>query len=362
MVYKVLHYLFFEAGYKGMSKQIKTIEHFAGHKKKLWGGFVIALVLSIVYTVFAANMPSYTELIKQLGITQQDLARLDQGDIVFFDISESSERELTAGAAMYVSASPAKISEVIKREDLVSLDTAVIAAGVIPLQATEEAFKGFSFKAGSEAVDDFWEAKPGSQLNLSRQEFQSIKAASPKSLDGASAMYRKFLWQRWQAYRKEGLKGIANYDRGDGEEASPRQELKAALLESKVIEKYFPALYKAWLNYPVDFSAGIEEAFFWSNRIVQGSPTAILVHRVSSSESAGELILARQFYVGRAFNSNQLIIACLPYGKGALVFYLNRTFTDQTAGFGSSLKHFIGDNQAQSEITKLLINLRNTVK
>jgi hypothetical protein len=70
------------------------------------------------------------------------------------------------------------------------------------------------------------------------------------------------------------------------------------------------------------------------------------------STGAGEVILARQFYAGHSYNSNQLTIACLPYRDGSLVFYANRTFTDQVAGFGSSLKHSIGREQAQNEMTK----------
>lgn len=129
-----------------------------------------------------------------------------------------------------------------------------------------------------------------------------------------------------------------------------------------MLARYFPELYKAWLNYPAALPAGAEETFFWRNRQVESRPTAILVHRIMLTTNAGELILTRQFYAGHSYNSNQLTIACLPYRDGSLVFYANRTFTDQVAGFGSSLKHSIGGEQARSEMTKLLKNMHKSLK
>jgi hypothetical protein len=40
------------------------------------------------------------------------------------------------------------------------------------------------------------------------------------------------------------------------------------------------------------------------------------------------------------------------------VFYINRTFTDQVAGFGSGMKHGIGREQMLSEVTANLIRIR----
>ena len=45
---------------------------------------IFILALSGNFSIFAANMPDSQELIKQLGIQQQDLASLNQGEIVFF--------------------------------------------------------------------------------------------------------------------------------------------------------------------------------------------------------------------------------------------------------------------------------------
>lgn len=345
-----------------MFNRIRTTENVLFQKRKTGNWLIFILVFSANFSVSAADLPDSQILIQQLGIQQQDLASLNQGNAISFNVVEDNDKELAAGVAIYLPAAPAKIIGFIKNKGLASIDTMVTAQGTIPAQATLDAFKGFGFKAGDEEAEDFLAATPGSQFNLSTQEFQTLQAKSSSQTDTASQAYRNILLQRWQAYRLTGLKGIATYDRGNGTEANPGAELRTATLDSKVLARYFPELYKAWLSYPAAFPAGSDERFFWLNRQVEGRPTAILGHRVIVSTSAGEVILSRQFYVGHSYNSNQLSIACLPYRDGSLVFYANRNFTDQVAGFGSGLKHSIGRDQMRGEIVSRLNNLRKAFK
>lgn len=329
---------------------------------KIWNGMIFILALNSGFSVSAADLPDSQSLMQQLGIQQKDIASLDQGAMVSFDVVENNEKELAAGVVVYLPAAPTKIIAFMKKKGLVSIDTSVTAQGIIPAQATLDAFKGFGFKAGNEEAEDFLAATPGSQFNLSTEEFKTLQSTVSGLPEAASQAYRNILLLRWQAYRKGGLKGIATYDRGNGTEANPGGELRTATLDSKILARYFPELYQAWLNYPAALPAGTDEQFFWLNRQVEGRPTAILGHRVIVSTGAGEVILARQFYVGHSYNSNQLSIACLPYREGSLVFYANRSFTDQVAGFGSGLKHSVGREQMRGEIVSRLNNLRKAFK
>lgn len=324
---------------------------------------VLFLGLTGISPIHAANLPDAQELMQLLGIEQKELASLDQGKAVTFEIAEGDEKELAVGIAMYVPASPSKIIQFINKKGLASIDSDIMAQGKIPAQATLDAFKGFGFKAGDDEATNFLQAKPGSKFNLSTEEFQVIRNTDSAQIDAASQSYRKILLERWQAYLKNGLKGMTTYVRGNGTEANPGGEQRTATVDSKILERYFPKLYQAWLSYPAALPAGAEERFLWINRKVEGRPTAILGHRVSlSAGEAGEVILSRQFYVGHSYNSSQFSLACLPYRDGSLLFYANRSFTDQVAGMGSSLKHSIGREQMKGEILKQLANLRKALK
>jgi len=323
---------------------------------------VIILGLAAVIPVHAASLQDSQELIQLLGIAQRDIESLDHGKTVFFEVAEGNEKELSAGVAIYLPATPAKIMQFIKQKGLEAIDTDITARGAIPLQATPESFKRFGFKAGTDEAKNLLQAKPGSRFNLSTEEFKMLRDAGPSQPDAAVQAYRKILLQRFHEYRKSGLNGIASYDRGGGAEANPAGELRSAALADKVLARYFPALYQAWLNYPAALPAGADERFFWLNRKVEGRPTAILRHRIMLTAGVAEVILARQFYVGHSYNSNQLSIICLPYRDGSLLFYANRSFTDRVAGIGSSLKRSIGRERMQREIIKQLTRLHKAFK
>ena len=53
---------------------------------------------------------------------------------------------------------------------------------------------------------------------------------------------------------------------------------------------------------------------------------------------------------------------CLEVQGGTRVFYVNRTFTDQVAGFGSGRKHSIGRGQMLDSITARLKRIREQIR
>lgn len=326
----------------------------------------LALGLSGIIPVYAANLPDSPELIRQLGIPAEKLANLEHGETVSFEIQEDSKKELAAGVVMYIPATPSKVIEFVRTRNLAAIDTDVSANGVIPTNSGADALKGFGFTSKqSKEATNFLEADAGEEFNLSTQELKaikSIKAADEKaSREAASQGYRNILMQRLDAYRKNGLKGIAAYSR-NGAAANPAEELRNATVNNQILTNYFPDLHSAWLNYPAALPKGAEEQFLWLNRKIENRPTPILEHRIMLTAAHGAVILSRQFYVGHSYNSSQLTIGCLPYKDGSLIFYANRTSTDQVAGMGSSLKHSIGREQMRDEIINRLKKLRQLLK
>ncbi len=332
-----------------------------GLKSKLT--WILCLLINLMPSITLAEIPSPQALLNQLRISQKDINYLNQGEVVLFDVDNSGETELTAGVIIYVLTTPAQISLLIKKDGLASLDPLTISWGLIPTQANSSILNNFSIASGNSEAKEFLNVTPGNQFNLSTQEFNLIRSNASKQTDKASEIYRQILWQRWQSYRKSGLKGIAPYDRGNKTIINPSADLKIASQANDLGSDYFPDIFNAWRNYPnITLPVGVEESYTWSYRFVQDRPAAILTHRFIYGNSNGELIIARQFYAGHSFNANQLTIMCLPYKNGALIFYTNRNFTDQVSGFGSSLKHLIGDNIAQKQVVDLLITLQKQFK
>lgn len=330
-------------------------------------------LMLIVYTacsqpLFAQDAPKPEQALQNFGISEALIPRLEQGDIVSYDVGETSQKELAIGVAMIIPVALPKIVDYIKRGNLSTSEGDVIATGLLPAKADTNSFKkfGFSEKQLDEAKA-FLNAEPGSEFNLSKAEFETLKSLDLGDADNktllktANQTYRSFLLQRLQAYQKSGLAGIPAYSRGDNT-ADPAAELRTDAVNSKAWAGYFPELQQTWLNYPAALPANTSEQFVWLNRNVEDRPTAILSHRIIATSATGGLIVSRQFYVGHSYNSSHVVAGGLPYKDGTLVFYSTRTSTDQVAGFGSGMKHSIGREQMKKEMIKRLQRLNKDLK
>lgn len=331
--------------------------------------FMILQLLLGSATVFASSVPVAEDVIALLELKNEQLVRLNQGEIVAFEIDEASQKELAIGLVMYLPSSPTKIAAFFKQGDLALVDPDISTHGEIKPDATIQAFKGFVFKPEQRSeVHNLLAVAAGDQFNLAAEEISSFAALKAKltganeadQIAGVSLHYQQILLQRWQAYQKRGLAGIAPYARVKAS-ANPADELRAAATSSKLLAHLPTNLLQAWLKYPAQLPPATEERFFWLNRQVEDRPTAILSHRIQQINDNSSVILARQFFVGHSYNSSHLIIGCLPYRNGSIVFYVHRTSTDQVAGLGSSLKHSIGRKQMKKQMIKNLKQLRSEI-
>ena len=331
---------------------------------------LIYTLLGLLFFSFAtaAPAPSSREVLLSADVPARKIGRLDQGEIISHAILESTDKELAMSVAIYLPVHPDKIIDYIKSVELFAIDSDVTAYGVIPNNANAIDFKVFAFN--STLIDeliDLLSTGEADAFNLSSPELASFAVLQNTLVDADKSIlikkvtqkYREILQQRWQLYRKSGLKGIADYFRADGV-ASPAAELKISAESCKVLTHFFPELSHGWNNYPTALPSGIEERFYWINRLVENRPTTILAQSVLQVTKAGALILGRQYYVGHSYNSSHMCVGILPYREGTLVYYIESTSTDQVAGIAKDLRHLIGREQLKDQMIKHLEKLGKT--
>jgi len=330
---------------------------------------ILIVVLTIALldlAVFAQALPTPQQTLQDFGIGSDKIARLERGEIVDYEVSETSQKELAIGVAMILPEALPQIVDYIKRGNLTASESGIIATAPLADNADIDSFRKFAFS--DKQLDEakaFLDAEPGEKFNLSESEIDNLQslqtglkdADSKTLLKAANQKYREILLQRLLAYRKSGLSGIDPYRRKHGK-TGPAAELRNDAVNSKAWARYFPELQQAWLNYPVALPADAIEQFVWLNRNVEDRPTAILVHRLIVTGESGGIILSRQFYVGHSYNSSNAVAGGLPYKNGTLVFYSIRSSTDQVDGIGSSLKHSIGREQMKEQMIKRLQQLK----
>ena len=328
-------------------------------------GMILAaglIMLSGVGPVVAADITAEA-VAEAMGLGAGDRAKLKAGDIVATEIEETTEKQLAVGLALKVPATLEDVAASVTEGTTLEANSAIKAHGEIdPAQAGEAAFAGITLDA--DEVERLLEVEPGSDFNLSSAEiavFQDLaqqhKAGDPAAADAVNAAWRQMLAGRLQAYLASGLDGVAPYDRG-GDSSSAADDLKAAAEGSRLVQQVAPELYQAFLAYPQQAVADAQHQFFWTEQVADDRPVYVLTHRMLQQQPDMLVLLSRDFYVSHSFNASQAAAGALPVEDGVMIFYGNRTSSDQVAGFMSGMRHEIGRGMMRDSLVEAMEEIR----
>ena len=313
----------------------------------------------------ATQAPTMEEALELFGFEAGDRERLLEGEIVSHGFEELSDKELAVRMAVLLPTPMSDLLDFARSGRALEINQDVLAVGRLDGGSPgATAFADAKF-TGSELseVDALLKVRPGAKLNLSdaemkrfaklREQYPAKGCAREAACSSAvMAEYRKILLDRLTAYREGGLDGIASYAREDGKRSDPAEELRTATAAMKVLSKRFPHVHAALEEYPAGDQSGIEHDFLWVKRTVQDRPTFVLAHRLFHVKEGFALAVERHFFVGQSYNSLQIAAGLIPMGEKTIVFYLNRTSTDQVAGFMSGTRHNVGRKIMEKEIRK----------
>ncbi len=336
----------------------------------LWRGFLSIGILGIGFILCdpignALAIPAADEVFNLLDLPEDTKSEILNGEIVNWTTSRSSDRELVVGLVLLVKEKPEELAESFRQVIAFKVIDSVKAYGQITGKGNLADFAGLALEPnGEEEAKAFLNAEPGGNLNLAKKEiaaFQALKSqpeAYKNSKKQVEAPLKSMLLARYQAYRAKGLPGIAPYDRGDGEQLSPGQELTLATNEAKVLRKTVPSFHKILLNYPAIEAKGFEDRFYWVNIEVFGRPTLILMHKMLLSIEGAYVASERHYYASHDYNSLQTVAGVLPVEEGTVLIYLYRVSTNSIGGFGSSVK----DAAARAIMGPIVENLFETIR
>jgi hypothetical protein len=339
----------------------------AGGRSMLCVGRVARMILSfslaLAVAPASAELPDNATLLGELGISADEIAQVQAGQFARIDLKAASDRELVAGFAFQVPVTPDELVADAKRDLLDQVSPGMIAHGSVSGAGTLADFQKLTLQPDAAArANAYVTATPGGALNLSTAEIAAFaQLGASASVASVEQQVRSALLARLQAYKTQGLAGIAPYARSNGER-SPGEELRTATVASKVLQARAPAAYQAALDYPQAKPPGTEEAFRWSHFEAHDVPTIALTHVMLIPDGQAWITVQRQFYVSTGFNVEQAIAAFLPTQSGTIVLYANRTSTDQITGFGGGAKRSIGSRVLESQLQSMFEKARTKVQ
>ena len=328
-----------------------------------WMGMVSLTWAQTTNAPAGGDKPDIIKAIEHLKLPPEMAAKIKSGEIVAPPVDDATDKELAVRLAMLVKASPDQLKEFITADNLMGKDPTFDASA----ELTGDAPKIQGIKLTVDEAMDYLGSEPGSDFNFHTDEYAKLKAAKKKLKDDkeapavAAQVLSEILVARLQAYRQAGIGAVAPYARGDGKFSEPGDELLNAMLASPVLQNAAPDAFVAFRDFPGGPSDGVLHEFFWSQQKVEDKPAFILSHRMTYPMKNGVVYLDRQYFVSRTYNSMLTGTGCGQLAEGTIIYYVNRTSTDQVAGFMQETKHNIGRKQMREELIKMFEDIRKKV-
>ena len=349
-----------------------------GRGRKAWVG---AVGLVWMTASVASERPTEPATVKhvaqEIGFTPEHIRQAIAGDIVFTGTRETSERELAVAIAMLTPQSVAELARDLHNNVLLESDDTVLWFSQIKSDldlGVEEVVASFSdarFTSDESAeARRLMDRHTRPTFNLSSAELSRFQvlpstwsdpgaAYDVRMCESVARCYQRVLAERFRAYCELGLSGVRSYRRGHSGRYHPGQDLIRATQAETHLQKFAPGFYEALLHYPEKQSKAVEHQFLCIKQKVEQRPCFILMHRMLRRDDTGMIAAERQFYVGRSYNALQITYAALPTPAGSMLFYTNRTSTDQVAGFGRRLRHAIGRSMIEKDVISFFSKLRS---
>jgi hypothetical protein len=304
--------------------------------------FLAALLLTLSASAPRADGPTLQDAARRLGLSEANIKRMGQGEIVVENLTASSDQDLALAIAMELGSTLSGVEHFVDSDRLAQVDTVTIARGPIDPQSPSLAAMQLPKDVRAQLVSD-----PTGTFTLSPSEADEMKAAAAKGEKALLAAYHGVLEARAAAYWQKGLAGIQDYV---GKGRSPRTDLGHANTAALALIR-LPALRAEVMAVPAESPGNAEHTLQWSIEKARGQAAPVLIHRMRYHDAEREVLLSRHFYSGYDYDALQILVGIFPAAGGKSgVFYTNHTYTSQVTGFGGSAKRSIGRKLLQKDL------------
>ncbi|MGD2073949.1 MAG: hypothetical protein PVG38_03335 [Gammaproteobacteria bacterium] len=311
--------------------------------------------------------PSVDQVISLLKLDPSVKQRVMAGEIVTYDREDSTDKELSVALVAVIKRPYDEVMAAVKGNRLFQFNQHILDFAEIKGTPDVSKFQGVGYTAAeADEVHAILAAEPGAEFNLSEQEIDSFQKLRAKAaglddtalIETVNETLRKFLAERLRRYQETGLTGIASYQRSGEETSSPAAELDAATRAMQDLKRFAPNFYSILQSFPNAGIEKVEHRFYVFKVNVVGRPGFILSHRIYLFGKDFSLLTERHIYAPHFYNSLQLVAGLIPYENSSVLFYGNRTYSDQVTGFGSRIKHSFGGAALEEGVSALIADIR----
>jgi len=337
-------------------------------------GLVAAACLPLITGISFADETTVDgqEVLEAFGTSQAEIRRLEAGEVVNFDASEfeNSKRELATDATVLVNQPlPVVLTKLTSSASLVP-SRKILASG--DLDGDEGDFSGVSFddsEKDNKEVDRLFKAKPGSDFNFSKEEWEWVKgflkdvdrSDQAAKREAAAKALQHILRGRYKAYRAAGIDGIAPVQRGSKKFIDVGNDLRLTTETHEPMAQWFPEYYNVLMNYPEGADC-CEHIYRWMKVKIAKRPTFALTHSIIEKTDDSLLYTERLYYLNNAGNYGQVLLGWVPYGEGTymgLAMSANTGVLDTLLG---KMLRSLGRDMAGDLIGEVLLDIKTDLE
>ncbi len=305
----------------------------------------------------SSAQPTVAELLDSTPFNQADIRRVLNGGLVSTGVKPVGDHEVAVGLACLAKETGAAMYRLLQQNVWIAPGE-LIASERINDEDRLASFENVSFEPDYlEEAAWYVKAKAGDDFNLSTDEIETFRSLPSTSRSKGDARVvlsalRQVLLSRYLAYRKDGLQGILPYDRGSGKKARPSKLLHQSLNLSFYLKREFPAVHEALIRYPDTGDLAAIHDYHWLSIEIEGRPVFALSHRLTNRTERAGIAVTRVFYISRALDAAQVVVAMMTTPEGTLVLYVSRIWTERVTGFGKAVKTKVARNVLKGQMVK----------
>jgi hypothetical protein len=340
--------------------------------------FMVLIQLNSIYEVYASQpkelkkkvMIPVSEVMEYLGFETSQEEFLRTGEILSKSMPgrEKTPKELAIASVMIIIHRPLDVvAETFLSGESFRVHNSVIKFHEISDQdqatGPTDNFNGIRFSNQEKSEEEkLFKSRPGNTFNLSEDEidfFKNVEKDELDSSDSIAKILREILHNRYKRYLNEGLPGIDPYAREKERLIFPGKELKSAIDSMDIAKKYLPEFHRNVLEFPVTNYDKISSKFYWLKLSMQNRPNFVLTHQLADISDEYAIVVEKIYYSLHTVDSSLIVIGCLPYDGGTVVFYMNHLFTDQVLGFAQKIKRAEGKKAIAKSVSEYFGRLRD---
>lgn len=300
---------------------------------------VFLLWIVLTGTVHALSTDLETFLRSQIGFSQEDLHKLEQGKILTKLIDTDKKPEVAVFGIMHLDVPVDFFLDQYRDIDAFMSSSGVKEIGVFGNSAQLQDLKGFALEPSDALaireceVGDCDVKLPATVIARLRQE---IDWSAPDCQERVEAQVMQMLVDYVMAYQIGGNESMGRYD----DQKYPLRmvdEFHELLQESEYLYEFVPELHEYLQAYPRRRLENVEDFIYWSQtRFDRVRPILTLNHSTIFRRSHGKiktLIASKQIYASHYFEASLELSALVEEAEGAgrpgfFLLYLNRSRFD----------------------------------